>query len=226
MIAHRINSMHLVIQCRYYSTRLPGKALLPFANTNLIGFLIKRLRDSKETAHLPLIVITSDSPEDDRIVFEAKTLGIPCFRGSLNNVYLRYFDYLKSLDCPPQYFTRVTADNPFTCPKIIQECHHKALEDNLDYLQSQNHPIGIGSDIFKTTSFLSLNPHNLSQPEQEHINLTFLNNPDSNRISFWQCPWEYGLSSSVTIDTEMQYQEALSYLPKSSSKPWLESFKK
>lgn len=198
------NNLHLIIQCRYSSRRLPGKALLPFLDSTLLGFLVNRL---KSQLSYPITIITSNHPTDDQIVQEAKKLGVAYYRGPLDQVFSRYRNFLNHLQTKPDFFARITADNPLTCTSIIKELHSIIKTNNLDYIQSAKHPIGLGVDLFKTKTFLEVSEELLSQDEQEHINLHFLNHQSNYQLEQWSCPWGYQLPESVTIDTQEQYRE-------------------
>jgi spore coat polysaccharide biosynthesis protein SpsF len=97
----------IVIQARMGSCRLPGKSLMTIGTRTLLEHCVVRLG----AARVPIVVATSDRPEDDPIDEEAAALGVSVFRGHPTDVLSRYVQAARAFDLTT--IVRATADNPF-----------------------------------------------------------------------------------------------------------------
>lgn len=97
-----------IVQARVGSTRLPNKILLPFYEQNcILDLLVRKL--SQVSANI--IIATSQNTENDILEEKAKAYGVPCFRGSENDVLQRFIDAAMYYNV--QRIIRVCSDNPF-----------------------------------------------------------------------------------------------------------------
>ena len=100
--------IHIILQARVNSTRLPGKALLPVAG--IPSAVLAALRAARGSD--AVILATSDGPSDDPLAAAAKAAGIPVFRGSERDVLGRFAAATKDLP-DAAVIVRLTADNVF-----------------------------------------------------------------------------------------------------------------
>ena len=84
------------VQARYSSKRLKGKVLKKFGRHTLLEILLKRLKKSKQIDKI--IVLTSTSQYDKKIVNLCKKKNIEYFTGSMNNVFLRFKNATKKYE--------------------------------------------------------------------------------------------------------------------------------
>lgn len=104
-----------IIQARMSSTRLPGKVLLPILGKPIIWHIWKRAKRCKLVDEA--VVATSTDQSDDQLASFCENEGIPCIRGSLNNVLARFFSVLTKI--PSDYVVRITGDCPLFHPPFI-----------------------------------------------------------------------------------------------------------
>lgn len=97
------------------STRRPGKVLSPVAGTPLLGHLLARLR--RCSAVDDVRIATSDRSDDTPIAVFASSVGIPVFRGSLDDVAGRYL--AAATEAGLDAFVRVTGDSPMLDPALV-----------------------------------------------------------------------------------------------------------
>jgi len=97
----------VVLQARMGSTRLPGKVLAPIAGRSVLAHCVERLR---ARSGLPVIVATTELPEDDRVAIEAARLEAPVVRGATDDVLARYLKAAEAFGLTA--VLRATADNP------------------------------------------------------------------------------------------------------------------
>tara|TARA_B100000989_G_scaffold238449_1_gene185326 strand:+ start:12814 stop:13500 length:687 start_codon:yes stop_codon:yes gene_type:complete len=109
--------MICLLQARTSSKRLPKKVLKKIFNKSILERVIFRIKKSKEVKKI--IVTTSTSSSDDKIVSICKKNKISFYRSNLNNVFLRYFYTIKHYNIPN--FVRITADSPLIDPGIIDK---------------------------------------------------------------------------------------------------------
>lgn len=136
-----------IIQARMGSSRLPGKVLLPFGNTLLLKYLIDRV--TKSRCIDSIIVATSTNSSDDVIHEYCRKNGILCFRGSEIDVLGRY--YHAALEFGVDVIVRLTADDPYKDPEIIDCVIETFLDNNVDYCSNTLEPTfpeGLDVEVF------------------------------------------------------------------------------
>ena len=69
----------IIIQCRFSSTRLPGKVLYPLNGLPILVFLIRRIKMANIKERI--VVATTECPEDDIIVAWAEHENVAVVRG-------------------------------------------------------------------------------------------------------------------------------------------------
>jgi spore coat polysaccharide biosynthesis protein SpsF len=104
-----------IIQARMSSSRLPGKVLKPLAGRPMISHVVERAQSCKYVDQV--VVATSVESSDDPLADYCLQFGIPCYRGSLENVLSRYLEVL--MNHPHRYYVRITADCPLIHPDFI-----------------------------------------------------------------------------------------------------------
>lgn len=209
----------VVVQCRYNSTRLRGKALYPIAGIPMLVFLIKRLKNGLPEETYRIVLATSKSPHDDIIHAWGKVEEVPVIRGDENDVLQRFSDCLARY--PSETVVRVTADNPLTCPEILQRTVDEKIKNNAEYVLCNNTPIGCATDAFSGETLQRLNAIVEDPDEREHINLHILRHEERFKI-FRHC-----LSGSLkrkdlhlTIDTLKDWQRVNRIFENDENEPW------
>ena len=125
-----------VIQARMGSTRLPGKVLMDLDGHTVLAWVIRACKSASLVDRV--VVVTSTEKRDDAIKELCNRLVCPCIRGDENDVLGRFQLVAK---CYPtdNVFIRITADEPFVDPVIINSVLHKREITNADYC-SNVHP--------------------------------------------------------------------------------------
>jgi len=101
-------STGILIQARTGSIRMPEKVILPFYGEQSILDLL--LVKAKKT-NLPVVLATTDNPQDDRLCELAAKHRVPVYRGSENDVLARFIGAARQFGFSK--IIRVCADNPF-----------------------------------------------------------------------------------------------------------------
>lgn len=166
-----------IIQARLSSRRLPGKVLLPFGNSSILGTLIDRVSKSKSISRL--LIATSDETSDDEICRNVSRLGHSVHRGHLQNVFSRFYEIVEKSQ--EKYILRITADCPLLSGDLIDETFEIMVSKKVEFL-SNSHPLGIikGFDLEFVTRdrFLEVEQSTLDTYQQEHVMPVFYENPN------------------------------------------------
>ena len=162
----------VIIQARMGSTRLPGKVLKNYKGFNLLNVLIKRLKRSKKIDDI--IIATTKSTEDDKIVKFCKLYSIKYFRGSKSNVLNRYFETAKKYNI--ENIIRITSDCPLIDPLIMDKMIDQFRKKKIDYLSNtypepSTYPDGMDIEIFNFNSLYLANKYSIKKTEKEHVTL-------------------------------------------------------
>lgn len=107
----------VIIQARMGSSRLPGKSLLPILGKPLLQRVFERAA-AAELVDV-VIVATTDCPEDLAIQRLCEEQGVPCYRGSENDVLDRYYQTAKAHGL--MGVLRVTGDCPLVDPELLDD---------------------------------------------------------------------------------------------------------
>ena len=160
----------IVIQARMQSLRLPQKMTMSLGKYNLIEWVIKRVKKSKNTDGI--VLATSNKIADDVLIKIAKENNILTFRGSEKNVFDRYLQIGKMHRC--KTMVRVSGDNPFTDPKLIDNLIYKFNKKKSDYgnnlynFDNSKFIDGFGAEIF-TFEVLNRIKNKLNKYHREHV---------------------------------------------------------
>ena len=118
-----------IIQARMGSTRLPGKVLMDIAGKPMLQHIVERLKLVKNIDEI--VIATSTSEDDKKILDFAKTLGVVGFAGNESNVLKRYIDAAETVNA--DIVVRVTGDAPLIDPNTIERLISSAVNQNADY---------------------------------------------------------------------------------------------
>jgi spore coat polysaccharide biosynthesis protein SpsF len=195
-----------IIQARIGSTRLPGKVMLKIKGKPLIWHVCNRLSNSKKINQIVLAATTCAA--DDILQNWCIENGIEYFRGSEDDVLDRF--YQAAIKYNADVIVRVTADDPFKDPQIIDRTIELLVENGIDFSHN-NYPVsfpeGMDVEVF-TFNALEAAAINATLPfDREHVTQYFYKNPTefksinlSNNENRSYLRW--------TIDTEADFKMA------------------
>lgn len=195
--------IHAFIQSRLNSNRLPCKALLPLGSHSILSNCIQNTKKSKIIEQT--ILLTSSEYSDNLIYSEGVKNDINVYRGSLNNVFDRF--YSASIKFNSDIIVRLTADNPFINSLYIDSMINEFFKNNVDYHSNKTQrkaPIGLDVEIFKA-SLLEYKKYNLTDMASEHVTYDFYNNNNDLKISSSLIIKEDYSKYSITIDDINDY---------------------
>ncbi len=208
----------VVVQARYNSSRLPGKALYPMAGMPMISFLLRRMKTALPGT-FGIVLATGRGHENDPLARWAESEGVAVFRGPEADVVQRFFLCLQAY--PANAVVRVTGDNPLTCPELLIE-HVRCLEsEKAEYVQFTNLPFGAGSDVFSPQCIRKIYEEASAPGEREHLNLYVLNHED--RFSVIRPRLEGKLARPdlrMTVDTMEDWERMNRLAMRLGNEPW------
>lgn len=113
-----------IIQARVSSSRLPGKVLKPILGKPMLAHQIERVLRANSLERL--VLATSTETLDDPLVALASAAGIPCWRGSLEDVLDRFVGAGRAYGAT--HVVRLTGDCPLADPELIDAvvAHYRA----------------------------------------------------------------------------------------------------
>ena len=137
----------VIIQARLGSTRFENKVLKILYEKTLLEHIIERVSCSKYVNNI--VVATTLNQEDDELINIAKTSQVSSYRGSVDNVLERF--YFAAQEYNAHVIVRVTADDPFKDPTIMDMAIEYLINDNYDYVSNTivpSYPEGIDIEVF------------------------------------------------------------------------------
>ena len=196
-----------IIQARMSSSRLPNKVLksLPYgSNISVLQQVIRRVSKSKFIDEI--VVATSDSNDDERIVDIAKLENVSYFRGSLYNVLDRFYNVASKFGF--DLIIRITSDNPCIDSNVIDKVIQNHLDLNADYTSTaliNSFPIGIGCEVINFDA-LAISYKNATESfEKEHVTpYIYKSHPDKFKINKYFEDENYS-DLRITLDTYQDY---------------------
>lgn len=196
----------VVVQCRYNSSRLAGKALYPLAGVPMLAYLLRRLLAGALEASLCLA--TTTRPDDDAVAAWGQALGVAVVRGASEDVLGRYVQCLDRFQ--PRGVIRVTADNPFTSLELVRLAL-EGLQNGADYVDAvTGSPCGAGVDAFRAKVVRQMATQATDPAEREHINLPILRHPQGYAVHTPEFPAAWRRPECrLTVDGPEDYANAV-----------------
>jgi spore coat polysaccharide biosynthesis protein SpsF len=197
-------SIHIILQARTSSTRLPNKVLKQILDKPMLEHQLLRLIQLKRVDNL--IVATSDDKSDDAIAVLCDALNINCFRGNLNNVLDRYYQAHQRY--PSQHIIRITGDCPVIDIDIINRVIDLHLRTGADYSSNcapSTLPDGLDVEIFTADALLKTWQQAKKLSELEHVTLFMRSHPTLFNCQNYLHPVDYS-HLRWTVDEPEDFQ--------------------
>lgn len=137
------------IEARMNSTRLPGKVLMTIGAWSSLELQLIRLKRSQNIDSIVLATTTNTS--DDVLAAFAENHGVPCFRGSEEDVLGRILGAAESVG--GELLVQITGDCPLIAPEVVDnviDCYRRA-DPPADFVSNEierTFPIGLDCRVF------------------------------------------------------------------------------
>jgi len=167
-----------IIQARSGSSRMRNKVLTPLhAGISMLEHIIIRVERSHYVQQV--VVATTENEEDDIVAETLREKGVEVYRGSVDDVLSRMYHAADAAEA--DIVVRITADDPFKDPGVIDEIVDKLLVEEVDYASNTlecTYPEGIDVEVV-TMDSLSRAHHEATLPsEREHVTPYIWKNSD------------------------------------------------
>lgn len=196
--------VNAIIQARCGSTRFPNKVFAEIDGKPLLWHVVNRLKFALSIDGI--IVATTINPKDDEIEKWCKKEHVDCFRGNENDVLNRYYN--ASIEYPSDVIVRITADDPFKEPAVIDKVINTLIKENKDLVTNNfppSFPEGLDCEAFTFDVLHTMESKAKDPFEREHVTQYVYRNPDKFKIG----NVESGTQLSFyrwTIDNEADYE--------------------
>lgn len=167
-----------VLQARVSSTRLPGKVMLPVLGEPMIARQIERVR--RATLLDGLVVATSTDASDDPLAELCVRLGVDCYRGSLEDVLVRFVGAARSHGA--DHVVRLTGDCPLADPGVIDAVIGLHLEGGFDYTSNTappTFPDGMDVEVMRVGVLERADREARAGSEREHVTQYIVKHPET-----------------------------------------------
>ncbi|WP_118976210.1 cytidylyltransferase domain-containing protein [Taibaiella koreensis] len=201
----------IVIQARMSSSRLPGKVMLPVWGKSLLIRMIERVQRTQYP--VTIVVATSVDPSDDVIENEAYAHGIPCYRGSLDNLLERH--YLAARHHGAHVVLKIPSDCPLIDPAAIDATLDLFYEiprryDYVSNLHPATWPDGNDVEVMTMDCLERAYKEAAHSWELEHTTPYIWEHPEHFRIG--NLEWGTGLDLSMTHRFTIDYPEDYDFI--------------
>lgn len=160
-----------VVQARLNSNRLPNKIFYSFKDTNILNYILKKL---KYNSNIHKLILAVPENQLSNIKYKAAYYD-EIYGGSENDLINRYYDSVKNIKENISSIIRITSDCPCVNMDILNnmvEVFNKKIKTG--YLCNTNFegcmPSGLDIEIF---DFKSLKIINEQSKEREHLAIAF-----------------------------------------------------
>lgn len=163
-----MNKIVAIIQARCGSTRFPNKIFSDIDGKPLIWHVTERLKYAKSIDDI--VVATTTNVKDNIVDRWCVRNSIKCFRGSENNVLNRY--YMATETYPADIIVRITADDPFKEPLVIDAVVNTLIEGHYDYVTNNyppSYPEGLDCEAFTRNTLITMEKNATEDIEKEHV---------------------------------------------------------
>jgi spore coat polysaccharide biosynthesis protein SpsF len=190
----------VIIQARMGSSRLPNKVLLPLADKPAIQHVIERARMISGITEV--VLATTTSHVDDLLVDFCKTMGVPVYRGSEDDVLDRY--YQAAIIHSADVVVRITGDCPLLDPSESTKVVRRILAHHFDYVSTPMLPDGLDTEAMTMAALKCTWKRAEKRSEREHVTLHIYSNPSDFRIDSIIYPMDRS-HYRLTLDEKSDY---------------------
>ena len=195
----------IVIQARRSSTRLKDKILMELpagSGISMLGRVIVRAKKACDT----VILATSDHKEDDLTEQEALKYGAEVFRGSLEDVLMRYIKACEKYGI--ERVVRITADCPCIDYEVIKECiniHENSSVDYVSNVEKRTFPHGLDTEVITLSALKRTDMEEKDVKVREHVTWHARKNDSYTKIDVIEKNGQNYSDIRITVDTYEDY---------------------
>ena len=187
----------IVLQARYASSRLFGKALEPVGGRTILEHCLRRL---VKAGVARVVLATTTEPEDDVLEILARRIGVSVFRGDTHDVLGRFSAAARALDLDP--VIRATGDNPAVDVAAPGRLLAALRLTDADYVQEIGLPHGAAVEAMTAEALHRAATLAQDAYDREHVTTFIRSNPALFTVAQVNAPVSLTCPSlRVTVDT-------------------------
>jgi spore coat polysaccharide biosynthesis protein SpsF len=190
------------IEARMTSTRLPGKVLADVGGEPSLAVMIGRLKLVPEIDEI--VVATTRNETDDAIAVLASECGVGVWRGSEDDVLQRVLEAAQHHEA--DVIVELTGDCPLIDPAIVSRVIRHYDAAGVDYVSNileRTYPIGMDTQVFKTSVLADVARRTSDRQDHEHVSLYIYRHPEIYSLSNVTAPpAETHPALRLTLDTK------------------------
>lgn len=164
----------IILQARFGSRRLPGKALASVGGISILWRCLNRLRRAGAG---PVVLATTERAEDDALADIAHRMGLDIYRGSTDDVLGRFVG--AALRHRWHTVIRATADNPAVDIDAAARLVAVLTGTGADYACEDGLPCGAGLEAVTTAALLRTASAAVDAEDREHVTTFIKRQTDS-----------------------------------------------
>ena len=173
----------IILQARYGSSRLRGKALARVGGRTILEHCLRRLTQTRVAR---VVLATTTEAEDDALEAVARRLGVAVYRGDRDDVLERFAEAARVFDLDP--VLRATADNPAVDIESPGRVIGALRDTRADYLREEGLPLGASvegmtAEALYRAARLATDPY-----DREHVTPFILKRRDLFRVTCVDAP--------------------------------------
>lgn len=195
----------IVIQARRSSKRLKDKILMELpagSGISMLGRVIMRAKKACDT----VILATSDNKDDDVTEQEALKYGAKAYRGSLDDVLMRYILACETYGI--ERVVRITADCPCIDYEVIKECikvHENSSADYVSNVEKRTFPHGLDTEVITFDALKRTDREEKDIKVREHVTWHARKNKSYTKIDVLEKDGYNYSDIRITVDTYEDY---------------------
>jgi spore coat polysaccharide biosynthesis protein SpsF len=188
----------IILQARYASTRLPGKALEPVGGRTIVEHCLRRLINAGVAR---VVLATTTEAEDDVLEVIARRLGAGVFRGDVADVLARFSAAAQLFNLDP--VIRATGDNPAVDIKAPGRLLSALRLTGADYVHETGLPHGAGVEAMTAEALDRAATLAQDAYDREHVTTFIKSHPGLFQVAAVPAPVSLTCPSlRVTVDTD------------------------
>lgn len=190
------------------SSRLPGKVLADVEGQPALTRLVRRLRRCRSLDDI--VLATSTSAADDALEEWARSEGVPCYRGSEEDVLRRVVEAQRSRES--DIVVEVTGDCTLLDPGVIDMGVTTFLYNECDVVanvRKPSFPQGVDLQVFRLDALEEVERTIDDPAVREHVSLHFYERSDRYRIIHLAAPPRW---SAPDLRFQLDYPEDLEFI--------------
>jgi spore coat polysaccharide biosynthesis protein SpsF len=170
-----------IVQARYGASRLPGKTVAEICGATLLEHVLDRARACRRIDEV--VLATTTEPADRQLISLAARLGVAAFAGSMDDVLDRYYQAARRFHAAT--IVRITADDPFKDPDVVDQVIAAFAAEPLDYASNTIQPTfpeGLDVEVFSFAALERAWSEATLRSDREHVTPYIWRQPDRFRL--------------------------------------------